>query len=215
MHSHDTEAREMCFVNTVEENEKRFTNGEALEAKATRNSSFSMGFPTSEDMKKICSDGFSKENPVTSDAVTRANSAFGKSEHEIKSKAARGKPNEVTVSHCNLPEEMKQKCNDADMAADTFFANDMPMSLTRSNEIKFMTASFMENRSKRVRLELSKMTFDMCKRKGFKIRTLKADGEFQDPETESAKPEADVDVDTAARKEHAGEMECPIGTTKE
>ena len=77
-------------MNTVEENEKRFTNGEALEAEAARNFSHPMGFPTSEDMKKTCSNGFLKENPVTSDAATRANSVFGKSEHEIESKTARG-----------------------------------------------------------------------------------------------------------------------------
>ena len=91
----------------------------------------------------------------------------------------------------------------------------MPMLISRSDKIKFLTVSFMENRTKRTRFSLLKTAFNMHHRKGFKVRAIKADGEIEDLVEPFAAPELDVDMNVIARDECAGLIERTIRVVKE
>ena len=54
----------------------------------------------------------------------------------------------------------------------------------------------------------------MCHRKGFKVRAIKADGEFEDLVEPFTAPELDVDMNITARDEHVGEIEGIIKVLK-
>ena len=75
---------------------------------------------------------------------------------EIKGKTTRSKPHKVTTTHYDLPKEIIKKHKDATIEADIFFVNSMTMLISRSDKIKFLTVSFMENRTKRTRSNLLK-----------------------------------------------------------
>ena len=81
---------------------------------------------------------------------------FVKDVHEIKVKTARSKSHEVTTSCYDLPKEIEKKHKDATIVVGMFFANRMPTSISTSDKTKFLTLSFMENRTKRTRLNLLK-----------------------------------------------------------
>ena len=81
----------------------------------------------------------------------------------------------------------------------------MPMIISRSNKIKFLTVSFMEKRTKRIRFSLLKTIVIMYHKKGFKVRAIKADGEFENLVESFDTPETDVDMNIAARDYHVGD----------
>ena len=78
--------------------------------------------------------------------------------------------------------------------------------MSRSNKIKFLKVRFMEDRKNRTRFSLLKTVVNMCHRKGFKVRSIKTDGEFEDLVKPFVAPELDVDMNIIARDEHVGEI---------
>ena len=104
----------------------------------------------------MMSDNVSKECPVNTDAMKNAEKMFGPDLCSMKGKTVRQKPNKVAVDFHDPPKEMTEKCENLTLSADTFFVNKMPMLITRDDEIKFQTISFMENRSKNTRWNSSK-----------------------------------------------------------
>ena len=55
----------------------------------------------------------------------------------------------------------------------------------------------------------------MHAREGFKVRVIKADGEFEDLTKPFAAPEQDVDMNMTKRDEHTGEIERIVRVVKE
>ena len=105
-----------------------------------------------------------------------------------------------------------QRCNNSSRCV---FVNRMPMWISRSDKIKFVTVSFMENRTKRTRFGLLKTVANMCARNGFKVRFRKSDGEFEDLVEPFVAPKLDVEMNITAIDEHVGEIERSIRVAKE
>ena len=63
--------------------------------------------------------------------------------HEMKAKTTRSKPHKVTIICYDLPKEIVKKHKDATISVDMFFVNVMPMLISRSDKINFLTVSFM------------------------------------------------------------------------
>ena len=79
------------------------------------------------------------------------------------------------MTHYDLPKETTKKCKDATIAVETFFVN----LISRSDRIKFLTVSFMVNRTKITRFNLLKTLANIHVRKSFKVRVTKIDGDFE------------------------------------
>ena len=156
-----------------------------------------------------------EDYPVTAEAIKNAEKIFGKDMCEIKAKTTRNKPQKLTITYYDLPKEIVKKYKDVAIEADIFFVNRMPMLISRSDKIKFLTVSFIENRTKRTRFNLLKTVANMHSRKGFKVRVIKADGEFEDLTEPFAAPERAVDMNMTIRDEHTDEIERIVRVVKE
>ena len=91
----------------------------------------------------------------------------------------------------------------------------MPLLISRSNKIKFLTVRFMENRTKITRFNLLKTVANMHARKRFKDRVINADREFEYLIDPLAAPELDAKMNITAKDELVGEIERIIRVTKE
>ena len=164
-----------------------------------------VSFPNEQEHKEIVSNKFVEDFLVIAESIKNAENIFGKDTCEIKSKTTRSKPHKVTITYYDIPKEIVKKHKDVTIVVDIFFVNRMPILMSRSDKIKFLTVSFMENRTKWTRFSLLKTIVNMHHRKGFKVRFIKADEEFKDLVEPFESPELDVDKNVTARDEHVGE----------
>ena len=139
---------------------------------------------------------------------------FGKDTHEIKGNTARSNPHEVTTTHYDLPTQVIKKFKDVTTLEEIFFVNRMSMLTSRSDKIKILAVSFMENRTKRTRFNSLKTVANMCDMKGFKVRVMKDDGEFEDLIEPFAALELDVDMSITSKDEHVGKIEMIVRVVK-
>ena len=106
----------------------------------------------------MMSDDILKDCPMTAEAIDDAEKTFGKDMCEMQGKTTRQKPNKVTATHCDSPKETMKAHENATKVADTFFANKMPMLLTGSDKMKFLTVSFVEDRTMSTRFNSLKIS---------------------------------------------------------
>ena len=90
----------------------------------------------------------------------------------------------------------------------------MSMLISRSDKINILTVSFVENRTKRTRFNSLKTVANMCDMKGFKVRVMKDDGEFEDLIEPFAALELDVDMSITSKDEHVGKIEMIVRVVK-
>ena len=106
LHYHDTRNREITLVQTVQENEKGYSQRQIQDAKKARGLYAKIGYPSARDFKTIISKNLILNCPVTASDVARAEKIYGQDIHALKEKITRTKPKPVVIDYLIMPKNI-------------------------------------------------------------------------------------------------------------
>ena len=82
--------------------------------------------------------------------ITNPKSIFGPNLHAIHGKTARRSPQPATTHYIDIPRVIHERNRDVDISADVFFINGLPFIVTRSRQLRFITAGAITSRGTNV-----------------------------------------------------------------
>jgi hypothetical protein len=153
--------------------------------------------------------------PVTVQDINVAHAIWGKKIAALKGKTTRKNPIPVADSVMRVPTELLRLHKDVFLTCDIFFVNTIPFFISLSRRICFTGTSHLKDRSVEEVMKAVKEINMFYMGRGFQIRTIHADGEFEvfKPLIESLPGGPRLNLATA--KEHVPEIERRIRTVKE
>ena len=170
-----------------------------------------MGAVSEKDYRGLVSSHLLKNNNVSPAAVSNARTLFGPDLANVRGKTVRIKPDPVVENYVAIPRDFVLANKHLTLAADVFFVDGIPLLLTISRRIKFVTSEHCPVRTAVALSNHVKKVLRVYNRAGFTVRYVLMDGEF-----EKVKAELPTIVcNTTAAKEHVAEAERQIRTVKE
>ena len=203
-----------CFVESVKDNQRDYTERELQRAKRARNLYHSLAVPSIGDFKTIIKMNAISGNPVTLEDVEMAERIYGPSIASLKGKVTRQRPKPVVSSVVPVPKALYQNNAKVVLCIDAFILNGLPFFTTISKKICYRTSSWIPSQTvKAYRSELIKI-FRIYNTAGFLVTEIYCDNEFR-PLVESLQDEFNISVNFAAPQEHVPEVERSIRVIKE
>ena len=89
---------------------------------------------------------------IAANDINNAKLLFGPNFHAIRGKAARQSPQPATTRYIEIPKVIRERNRNVDISADVFFINGLPFIVTRSRQLKFITAEAINTRGKKCSL---------------------------------------------------------------
>jgi hypothetical protein len=199
------------LVQTVRGNYEGFTKKEVLRAKEARRAQGLIGGPSEKDFTALVSSKSIENCPVDRIDVTHAKKLFGPHLQGVKGGTVRRAADPVIESYVSVPRETILGMKVVTMSADVFFIDGIPMLLTLSRRIKFVTTEHTPSRTAKQLSKHISRVLQIYYRAGIKVRYVLMDGEFEKVRAELP----NVVVNTTAAKEHVAEAERMIRVVKE
>ena len=106
----------------MEENKSEFSKRQAKRAKTARKLCETVGFGSLRDFQTVAQTKGMKNDPVVLDDIKTMKEMCG--DHNafaLKGKTTRSKPNLVHKDYIDVPHDLKCKCQDVELYADTMF----------------------------------------------------------------------------------------------
>ena len=147
MHYHDTRNHDITLVQTVQENEERYSRRQIQDAKNYRDLYAKVGYPYSRDFQQMISQDLIMNCPVNVSDVARAVKIYGKDIHILKVKKTRSKPKQVVIDYMEMPKSTLESNNNITLSIDIMFVNKIPFVTTISRHIKFTTFETIQKRT--------------------------------------------------------------------
>jgi hypothetical protein len=214
LHYLDTEGKMgTILVNTVADNKSSYTNEDYLRAVRARDLQIKIGRPSTRDFVRIVTHNLLPNCPVTKKDIMAAEYILGPDVGSLKGKTTRKAPHKVRRVVEPLPTSIMSCYRNVTICADIMFVNKIPIFLTISRNIRFITVEALPNRTKVNMVKALKSVITIYRRAGFNVMTALMDGEFEHMRGDIA--ELGVVLNEAARDEHVGEAERCISTVKE
>ena len=199
------------MIQTVRKNYEGFTKKEVLRAKRARELQTMVGAPSEKDYYGVVSNNMLDNCPVHRNDVTNARKIYGPDITGIRGKTVRKKPVPVVESYVAVPRDFVLNNKYITLAADVFFVDGIPILLTLSRKIKFITTEYTPVRTAKQLSKSIKKVLRVYQRAGFTVRTVLMDGEFEKVKEELPS----IVSNTTAAKEHVAEAERSIRVVKE
>ena len=131
----------ILLVQTVRGNyAKGYTKKEVLEAKVARRQQGMMGAVSENDYPGLVSSHLLRNNNVTPAAITNARTLFRPDLANVRGKTVQTKPDPVVENYVAIPRDFVLANKHLTLAADVFFVDGIPLLLTLSRRVKFVTA---------------------------------------------------------------------------
>ena len=174
---HRTE--ELVLVNIVKENDRRYTKREVKEAMKEQRLNELIDYPSRVDMETMLSDNLIKDCSVTHSDCRRAVDVYGANFGSVREKTIRVRPGHVRTDVINpLPNSILDLHISVTLCADIFYVNGDMYLGTVSRKIKFVTASYVDNRKYNVLLPVLIKVITLYCYRGFKVEFILTDDEF-------------------------------------
>ena len=206
---HATEA--FAMIQTVRDNFEHFTKEEIEKAVKARKLQGRVGYPADAKFANLVSSNSLKHSPVTASDAANAHTMFGPNLEGLRGKTVRQRPRRVETGYLRIPRDFYELHKFVTLTADVMFVNGIPFLVTMSRTIKFRTAEFAPSRTKKQLARLLRRVCMLYGRGGFVVRVILMDMEFEKVSDEIGL----VEVNTAAAREHVGEIERSIRLMKE
>jgi hypothetical protein len=225
------DAAGVTLLNTVEENKTLYSAAEQARALLARRIQNMIGHPSTKDFKRIVASGTILPNcPITTRDIAAAEDIFGPSLGCLKGKTTRRSSPPVTHFEAEpVPPALLERHRDVTLSVDIMFVNKIPFLVTISRYLKFGTVESLRERTAKQILRCIKSVRGVYNKRGFRVHTILADGEFEPLrgsllEDEHGKMQLDTksrelgegaDLNIAGNDEHVPQVERYIRTIKE
>ena len=203
------------FISTVAENKKDFTKQQIQRAEVARSLYRKLGFPSMKDFKYVIQTNQIKDCPVTVADIDVAFKIWGKDVAMLKGKTVKKKPMPVVKDLVKVPKEFIKLHRDVTLAIDIFFVNRIPFFISLSRIIYFTGVSHLLDRKVDSIFKAFKEIYVYYLHRGFRIRTVLADGEFTPLKPLIEALPYGPRVNLSAKDEHVADIECRIRVVKE
>eukprot|EP01040_Poterioochromonas_malhamensis_P015176 gene15176-16944_t len=206
----DTETRYVVTVQTVKDNEKRFSRREVEAAKAARDLSKRLGYPAKADLQRMLTQGVLHNTPVTARDVERAYDIYGPEVAAQKGKTRLGKP--TVIPTVPLPKyvytELMMAIDIMSVEAEKFLLSvTLPLGL-------LMVAPIPDKTVDTIRLALNSPLREY-KAREFIVHTILCDNEGAFTALKGELQEAGIKLETASANKHVPVIEVRIKLVKE
>ena len=136
----------VAMLNTVEENKCMYSKRQVARAEEARNLYHVIGYPSVRDFKHIIQTNQLKNCPVTVEYINNSEKIFGPDVYALKGKSTRKKPKVVVNDYVEIPRELIEAHQGVEICADIIFIDKVPMLVTLSKNIRFITLARIHSR---------------------------------------------------------------------
>ena len=134
------------FMETVESNMALFTKRQIHSANQVRNLQAGLAFPSDSDMTWVLQSNMIKDCPLMATDMKPATTVWGRNIAMLKGKTVRTTPPVVRHDVIEIPKEIRELHKMVTLAIDIFFVNKIPVFLTHSLVICFLSVTHLSNR---------------------------------------------------------------------
>ena len=166
------------LINTVEDNECRYTRCSYLRTKLAIKLQRIISQPSVKTLKRIICSNLLTNSMVNITDVSAAEDILGPNEGSLCGKTVRTKLREFNSMHVNLPMELIEKYQLVILSAEYMFVNGVSFLNIYSRDIKFIT-SWQQDPNTDLTMQAIKSSKAYYKKRGFKIFKLKADQKLE------------------------------------
>ena len=210
VHQAYNKKRKGVYVQTVEENEKMFTERQKKDAAMARKAQMRMGYPSVKDMVSSINHGIFMNLPITKADIDNAIRIWGPDMGSVVGKTTRNRPDKVVVD----PTEINVGKNII-LCTDIFYIGGLTFVMSISRGLCTSMVSHLENRKVSSLQKALMNQISTYLSKGFKIIYLLIDNESAINMCTSDLNTKGVTVNQTAKNEHVPEIERAGRTMKE
>ena len=209
----DTKNKSAVLVSTVAENKSKYSNADYSRAVVARKLIKIIGRPSIRSYLDIVDKKRLKNNPVTRKDVVRAERIWGPDVGSLIGKTVRHGQHGVRIEIEPIPREIMENHRNVTLAGDIMKVNKVPFLVSISQNIKFGTVEAINNQKAKTILLAVQNIRRLYRSRGFRVRVMKMDGEFECIRGELA--DMQITLNIVSRNEHVPEVERRIRTIKE
>ena len=205
---------QLLLLNSVEDNIKEFSAYDVDKARKAASLQTIVGRPSSEDLRYYLNENMIPNCPSTTRDLGNAEYIWGKDLGSIKAKTVRRKPRQRQVSMgTNIPLTIMQQYRDVTLSTDIMKVMGIPFLMSISKHIKFGSGGRLLDMKNETILKHFKAIIGAYSIRGFRVKIVIADGQFESLRGDIADLGADLII--VARDEHVHDIERFIRTIKE
>ena len=170
-----------------------------------------MMFPGVRQLYKIADQNLLRNSPINRADIRAAEDIFGPNLGALKGKTPARHSTVVSGGRDGVPPDILDRHRDLVVSMDIFFINKIPFLLTTSRNLHFGTVEALPNRQIRTVLQAIQRMLAIYHARGFRVRTIPADPEFQP--LDGMIP--GVSFNFCAQGEHVPDIERYVRTVKD
>lgn len=199
---HLRQQKEITLIQTVEENELKYSKRDVERAEAARDLKNKLGNPSTKDLVSMIKSGGILNCPVTIHDVYRAIRIWGPDLASIKGKTTRRRPVPVTIDPV-----FRTISADVTLCVDIFKISGISFLLGVSKNFGLYMVRHLNNKKSETLQSAIDSFISQYKSRSFKITTVLMDGEGDCSDLANHLRAQGIIVNTTARNEHVPEIE--------
>ena len=199
------------FVTTVTDKRDLYTKRAYRDAVTARQAQNIMMFLGVRQLYKIADENLLRNCPINQGDIRAAENIFGPNLGALKGKTPARRSTVVSGGRDGVPPDILDRHRDLVVCIDIFFINKIPFLLTTSRNLHFGTVEAIPNRQVTTVLQAIKRMLSTYHARGFRVRTIPADPEFQP--LDGMIP--GVSFNFCAQGEHVPDIERYVRTVKD
>ena len=168
-----------AFVTTVTDKRDLYTKQAYQDAVAARQAQNIMMFLGVRQLYKIADENLLRNCPINRGDIRAAEDIFGPNLGALKGKTPACRSTVVSGGRDGVPADILDRHRDLVVSIDIFFINKIPFLLTTLRNLHFGTVEAIPNRQVTTVLKAIKQMLSTYHTRGFRVRTILADPEFQ------------------------------------
>ncbi|NBR23750.1 MAG: hypothetical protein EBU08_08270, partial [Micrococcales bacterium] len=199
-----------ALVQTVEQNELRYTKREVDAANAARELSKRLGYPSSKDLADLIRNGGILNCPVTIADLNRALEIYGPDVGILKGKTVSTKPRIAKVEL--IPKALNSAIV---LCVDLMFANGICFLMSLSERLNLTMTKYLRDRSSETVKDALTGMINFYKTENFSVKVVKSDGEGSLRSLEGYLNSLGITVNFTGKNQHVPQIERKLRVIKE
>ena len=172
------QSHQWCFFDTVQDNKAGYTPRQQRQAADARRLQHITMYPNTRQLMDQHSI-ILRNNPITRENILAAEHIYGTNLASLKGKTVHRSIAHATGETAGVPQSVwDAQQGSVNLAIDIFYVNNITFFVTMSRNIRFITTSHLINRQIPTLRDHLKATINIYKKRGFQIKTIFADPEF-------------------------------------